>query len=119
MPHASVFLAGAPRPAPRGVSLVPPTIAVEVVSASPADERRDRVEKLADYAAFGVKWYWLVDPELRTFEILERDPQGRFCHVAAATSGAIGLVPGCPGLTIDVDALWRDVDALIAEGAPE
>ncbi|MGA7123295.1 MAG: Uma2 family endonuclease [Polyangiaceae bacterium] len=112
MPDLTVFLAGGPRPPKRGLIAVPPTIAIEVVSASPCDERRDRVEKLVEYAAFGIKWYWIVDPELRSVEVLELGPDGRYAHAAAVTEDAIDPVPGCEGLRFDVCALWAEMDAL-------
>ena len=115
MPDVSAFLPGAHRPPRRGLNRHPPSIAIEVVSDTPRDARRDRVEKLKEYAAFGVRWYWIVDPWLRSFQIHELDAERRYTHVVDATDGVVGQIPGCDGLRIDLDELWREVDALSAE----
>jgi len=111
-PDLTVYLPGSRRPPTRGLIRVPPDIAVEIVSPTPRDGRRDRVEKLADYAAFGVAWYWLLDPQLRSLEILELDSEGRYLHVLGASSGTLEKVPGCEGLTLDLDAIWAAIDSL-------
>jgi Uma2 family endonuclease len=72
------------------------------------------VEKLKEYAAFGVRWYWIIEPELRSAQILELGPDGRYTIVVSAADGIID-VPGCDGLTLNLDALWREVD-LLEEG---
>jgi Uma2 family endonuclease len=115
MPDVSAFLPGGPRPPRQGLNRRPPSIAVEVVSGTPRDARRDRVEKLREYAAFGVRWYWVVDPWLRSLQIHELDEQHRYVHVVDATEGLIERVPGCEGLTLDLSELWREIDQL-AEG---
>lgn len=110
MPDVTVFLAGR-KPPGRGVVASPPDLAIEVVSPTPKDARRDRVEKPGDYAAFGVRWYWLVDPALRTLEVFElRD--GTYARAGVASTGPVSEIPGCPGLVLDLDALWTEVDEL-------
>ena len=42
---------------------------VEILS--PWSVRRDRVAKAALYARFGIRHYWIVDPEARTLEVYE------------------------------------------------
>jgi Uma2 family endonuclease len=105
---------GGRRPRAEGVVETPPDLVVEVVSSAPRDQRRDRVEKLAEYSAFGIHWYWIADPQLRSFEILELGADHRYVHAVVATTGTVQKVPGLPGLTIDLDALWAQVDALTA-----
>ena len=48
-------------------------------------------------AAFGVRFYWLIDPDDRTFEIFELDSRGRYTRVLGASKGTIEA-PGCEGL---------------------
>lgn len=113
-PDLTVFFPGSKLPPPIGIVETPPDLAVEVVSPSPKDARRDRVEKLAEYAAFGVRWYWIVDPQLRSLEIHELGPDGRYALTPSSTAaaGVVEAVPGCEGLTLDLRGLWSRVDRL-------
>jgi len=115
-PDLSVYLPGTPLPPRRGLITEAPDVAVEIVSPKPRDTRRDRVEKVDEYATFGIRFYWIVDPELRSLEILELGPDGRYVHALGATSGAVDPVPGCDGLVLDLDGLWQTADRL-APGA--
>jgi len=114
IPDASVFLAGR-RPNAQGLVRVPPDIAIEVVSPSPRHERRDRVDKIRDYAAFGIARYWILDPNARTLHVHELGEDGRYRIVLAAADGRIAEVPGCTGLTLDLDALGAELDRLEAD----
>lgn len=103
-PDVTVFLAG--RLPPRyGLVHVPPAIAVEIVASRPRDQRRDRIEKSAEYGAFGIAWYWLVDPEPLRLEIHRRSDDATYTPVLAASAGVIDEVPGCRDLVLDLDEL--------------
>jgi Uma2 family endonuclease len=110
-PDLSVFLPGNAPPPRRGPGRTPPDIVVEVISSTTRDVRRDRIDKAAEYAAFGVRFYWLIDPDDRTFEIFELDPRGRYARVLGQSAGVID-VPACEGLRLDLDALWAKIDRL-------
>jgi len=108
-PDLSVFLPPA-LPAPSDTLVrVPAYVVVEVASPRPRDVRRDRVEKLADYARVGVRYYWLVDPQLRSLEVYELGRDRRYAVALSAAHGRV-RVPGCPGLVLDLGALWDEID---------
>lgn len=113
-PDVTVYLPSS-LPPPQGLIHSPPYVAVEVVSPTPRDGRRDRVEKLDEYAAFGISFYWIVDPELRSFQVFELRDDERYVHALGATAGKLEDVPGCKGLTLDLDALWAEIDLLKPE----
>lgn len=111
-PDLAVYLSREKQRLPRhGVVRVPPDIVVEVVSPTPRDERRDRIEKMDEYAAFGIPFYWILDPLLQSLEIFELS-DGRFARAARATEGTLEIVPGCEGLSIELDTLWQEISEL-------
>jgi len=72
-----------------------PTLVVEVLS--PSTSSRDRRIKRGLYARYGVPWYWIVDPEARTFEVLQLT--GGIYHRVASFAPF-------PDLVLAVDTLW-------------
>jgi Uma2 family endonuclease len=80
-----------------------PDLAVEILS--PSSIRRDRYEKQEQYARFGVKEYWIVDPANRSLEILTLQDKRFAVHSSAAETGeAVSQV--LAGLTVDVAQLF-------------
>jgi Uma2 family endonuclease len=80
-----------------------PDLAVEVLS--PSSIRRDRYEKLEQYARFGVKEYWIIDPANRSVEVLAlRD--GRYAvHASAVGTGLVSSLV-LSGLEFEVAQLF-------------
>lgn len=113
-PDLAVYFPGRRPPFEASLIDVPPDIMAEVVSASPRDQRRDRVHKVDEYAAFGVRYYWIVDPHLRSFEVLDLGSDRRYVRALGATRGVVDRIPGCEGFRIDLDWLWSEIDRLCA-----
>ena len=88
--------------AERGVEGAPDLL-VEVLS--PGTARRDRVRKLNAYARYGVRHYWLLDPEAKTVEAFELVEDAY--RLAAAVGGDDEFRPGAfPGLAISLPILF-------------
>jgi Uma2 family endonuclease len=104
----SVFLPGSAYPEPTGAIRAPADIMIEVISPGARNRRRDRVEKMNEYATFGARFYWLIDPKTSTFEIFALDAAKHYACVVKTSRGILD-VPGCPGLRLDLDALWTRI----------
>jgi Uma2 family endonuclease len=107
-PDLSVYLPNRMPALADSLVRVPPHLVVEVVSPRPRDARRDRVDKRRDYARAGIPYYWIVDPQLHRLDVFALGTSGRY-RVALTAAGGGVRVPGCPGLALDLDALWRAV----------
>jgi Uma2 family endonuclease len=70
----------------RGIFGVPELL-VELVS--PSSVRRDRYDKKALYARFGVKEYWIGDPANKTLEILSLKSGSYELHCCAEGTGKL------------------------------
>lgn len=110
-PDVSMYLKGARLRAADALSRTPPALVVEVVSPRPRDVRRDRLDKMGDYAGFGVRYYWLLDPQTRLLEILELGADGRYTIARSISEGTFAA-PGFDDLTLDLDALWAETSRL-------
>jgi Uma2 family endonuclease len=108
-PDLSIYLRGKTPALADNLIRVSPHLVVEVISQRPRDGRRDRVEKLGDYAGAGIRYYWILDPQLRTLEVLELDKQAHYRVAMARGQGRV-RIPGCPGLALNLDDLWAEVD---------
>jgi Uma2 family endonuclease len=114
-PDVSMILPGQRLPPRHGAMRRPADVLIEVISPSPRDVRRDRIEKFGEYAAFGSRYYWLLDPTMRTFEIYELNASKRYELALGAQAGTLDAIPGCDGLVLDLDELWAELDRLSDE----
>jgi Uma2 family endonuclease len=81
-----------------------PQLAVEALS--PSNTRRERDEKLADYATLGIPEVWIIAPEGRTVEVLYLE-NGQFRGHAVLTDGI--LTPKhFPGVEVRISEIWPD-----------
>lgn len=111
-PDVTVWIADEPYDPDAVMDTTPPDVAIEVVTPTPRDAKRDRIEKPVEYARFGVRWYWIVDPSLHTLEIFElRD--GAYVRARGASDGLL-RPPGFRALVLDLDALWNYGDRVAA-----
>ena len=81
-----------------------PDLLIEIVS--PSNAERDRIVKRALYARNGVSEYWIVDPDVRTVEVLRlRDgtyePAGYFGAGTELVSSVL------PDLRLPIDEVFR------------
>lgn len=103
-PDMSVFARDSLPPLDAVIVRTTPLLVIEVLSPRPRDQRRDRVDKLREYARAGAHHYWLVDPQLRTIEMF-RLKDKRYVVATVATRGRV-KPEGFSGLTLDLKSLW-------------
>jgi hypothetical protein len=75
---------------------------------SPGTERTDRAVKLPIYAREGVRHAWLVNPLLRTLEILRLDG-GRWTYVATYAGDQQIRAEPFDAIVLELGVLWADV----------
>ena len=100
-PDVAVVLRNTPRDS-RGHR--PPVLAFEVVSKR--GETRDYQVKREEYLAFGLREYWIVDPQARRVTVLIRDGDAWIERVFQGEQTAQGLV--LPGFALPLAELWPE-----------
>jgi Uma2 family endonuclease len=74
---------------------------------SPSTEQLDRSKKLRIYAEHGVGHAWLVDPTLRTLEVLRRDGTA-WTLLATHAGGPTARIEPFEALEFRLGRLWED-----------
>ena len=94
----------------------PPDLVAEIVSRGA--EERDYAAKRDEYLRFGIKEYWIVDPQLRQVTVLVRDDAGtgpiwveRVFRDGEAASSVL-----LPQFEIVVSELWAGVECDEGDG---
>lgn len=80
-----------------------PDLVVEIIS--PSSIRRDRQDKLEQYARFGVKEYWIIDPANHSLEILTLENKHFTVHSMAVDKEAAESKV-LAGLSVEVAQLF-------------
>lgn len=87
----------------RKVIRVPPDIAVEVLS--PSTAAVDRGRKMRMFERFGVREYWMVDPDTERIEVYRLD-RDRFVLAESASGAASAHSTVLPDFSVDAAALF-------------
>ena len=82
----------------------PPDLAIEVLS--PSSVTTDRKDKFKLYATGKVKYYWIVDPKLRTIEAY-RLSSGKYVGRVRGSRSDVVQLPPFIDLKISLNKLWR------------
>lgn len=80
-----------------------PDLCAEIIS--PSSVKIDRKDKFEQYAAGGVAYYWILDPEARTVEAFEPSG-GKYRKVAGGSDNDVVHLPPFLDLSISLRDLW-------------
>lgn len=83
-----------------------PDIVVEILS--PSNNKKELKNKYEVYEESGVKEYWIVTPQERTFFRYILDNAGKFQPTHLLTEGDIVTTPILPGLALDLEEVFAD-----------
>ncbi len=86
------------------VIMGPADLVAEVIS--PGGRNRDRIEKRDLYEQYGIKEYWMIDPEAETVEVLFRQG-GQYQLSMRRGKGEQAASSLLPGFEVSVDHLFH------------
>ena len=81
-----------------------PDLVVEILS--PSTESRDRGIKLKAYARFGIREYWIVDPNAQVVEVYRLAAEG-LQQAAKCVTGETIETPLLPGFALAVASIFK------------
>lgn len=76
---------------------------------SDSTRKVDRTQKLPKYAQEGVRHAWLVDPIVRTLEVLRLEGQNYVIVASHADAARVRAEP-FEAIELDLSVLWADVE---------
>jgi len=79
-----------------------PDLAIEIVSED--SQKRDRIDKYAEYEGAGVREYWMVDAELQHVDAYTMGPRGRYVPLPIEEGVLRSRV--LPGFCLRTEWLW-------------
>src|SRR5438067_7652766 len=83
----------------------PVDLAVEIISLGSRNRSRDRIEKRDLYEQYGVKEYWIIDPEAEMVEVMHLE-SGRYQLVMRCSRAEVAKSRLLPGFGCPVDSLF-------------
>jgi Uma2 family endonuclease len=83
----------------------PVDLAVEIISLG--NRNRDRIEKRDLYEQYGVKEYWIIDPEAQTIEVLHLE-KDRYQLLMRSKPGEIAMSRLLEGFECEVNSLFKE-----------
>ncbi|MCX7044712.1 MAG: Uma2 family endonuclease [Candidatus Sumerlaeota bacterium] len=82
-----------------------PEFVIEILSRSSITQ--DTIRKVALYEKFGVKEYWIVDPDAKRITVRLSGSDGRFSPPQVHEGSGQLAVATLPGLSIDLDVVFQ------------
>ncbi len=86
--------------------MLPPRLAVEVVSPGRVGSDRDYARKRAQYAARGIVEYWIIDPIEQVVTVLRLE-DGQYVEVGVFQHGEAIISPMFPQLSLTVQQIFN------------